>query len=63
MKILKAKIEAIEKTGAERVVTSNPGCYMQLLYAAHNFDTGWKVTHISQMLRESMDRGARNREK
>ena len=32
MKILEAKVAAIDKTGAERVVTSNPGCFMQLEY-------------------------------
>jgi Fe-S oxidoreductase len=50
MKILEAKVEAIEKTGAQRVITSNPGCHMQLLYARKRWGTGWNVSHISEIL-------------
>ncbi len=59
MKILEAKVVAIERTGAERVVTSNPGCFMQLLYAATQWGKSWKVTYLSEMLRLALDQGAR----
>jgi glycolate oxidase iron-sulfur subunit len=57
LKILEAKVAAIDKTGAERVVTSNPGCFMQLMYAASAWGTSWKVTYLSQMIRLALDRG------
>jgi len=56
MKILAAKVAAIESTGAQMVVTANPGCHMQLLYAAERLGTGWSVSHISQVLRRSLER-------
>ncbi|MFH0823273.1 MAG: (Fe-S)-binding protein, partial [Pseudomonadota bacterium] len=58
MKILEAKVEAIERTGAERVVTSNPGCHMQLRYAKDRGNKVWSLSHISQVLRLSLERGA-----
>lgn len=50
MKVLQAKVAAIDASGAERVVTSNPGCYLQLLYAGKHFGKSWHVSHISQVL-------------
>ena len=57
MKILAAKVEAIGKTGAQTVVSSNPGCLLQLEYAKRRFKADWEVTHISQILRRSLARG------
>ncbi len=57
MKILEAKVAAIDKTGAERVVTSNPGCFMQLDYARKNWKRDWSVSHICEILRLSLERG------
>ncbi len=54
MQILQAKVEAIDKTRADRVVTSNPGCLMQLLYAKRHWDKEWEVSYISQVLRRSI---------
>lgn len=54
MKILQAKIEAIGKTGAQRVITSNPGCLMQLEYGRKKWDQPWAVSHISQFLRNAL---------
>ena len=56
MKILEAKVAAIDKTGAERVITSNPGCFMQLHYAKKCWSRKWNVSHISDVLSLSMDR-------
>ena len=40
MKILEAKVAAIDKTGAERVITSNPGCFMQLAVCSEELGQG-----------------------
>lgn len=56
MKILAAKVEAIGKTGAQTVVSSNPGCLLQLEYAKRRFKADWEVVHISQILRRSLAR-------
>ncbi|MGO9569741.1 MAG: (Fe-S)-binding protein [Desulfomonilaceae bacterium] len=57
MKILEAKVAAIDKTGAERVVTSNPGCFMQLQFARKNWGKDWNLSHICEILRISLERG------
>jgi glycolate oxidase iron-sulfur subunit len=56
MKILEAKVAAIRQTGAQRVITSNPGCLMQLQYAGRHWGTGWNVSHISETLRAALRR-------
>jgi glycolate oxidase iron-sulfur subunit len=56
MKILEAKVARIRETGAQRVVTSNPGCLMQLSYGKKRWGQNWKVSHISEIMRLSMDR-------
>ena len=56
MKILAAKVEAIGKTGANTVVSSNPGCLLQLEYSKRRFKTDWEIVHISQILRRSLAR-------
>jgi glycolate oxidase iron-sulfur subunit len=56
MKILEAKLAAIDATGAHRVITSNPGCLMQLKYAQRHWGKPWKVSHISQVIRKSLER-------
>lgn len=62
MKILEAKTIAISKAAAQRVVTSNPGCLMQLKYAAEKWAQTWDVSHISQVLKVSLDRGSATHE-
>jgi glycolate oxidase iron-sulfur subunit len=54
MKILRSKIEAIGRTGAERVITSNPGCLMQLEYGRRKWGQGWTVSHISRFLKTAL---------
>ncbi len=54
MKILEAKVAAIAKTGAARVVTSNPGCLLQLMYGKARWGLEWEVSHISQVLRQAL---------
>ncbi len=57
MKILESKIEAIEKTQAQTVISSNPGCLMQLTYGASHWKKGWNVVHISEVLNRSLRAG------
>lgn len=54
MKILEAKLKAVAKTGADRVVTSNPGCLLQLMYGKKQWGLEWEVSHISQVLRRAL---------
>lgn len=55
MKILEAKVNAIAKTGADRVVTSNPGCLLQLMYGKKRWGLKWEVSHISQVLHRALE--------
>jgi glycolate oxidase iron-sulfur subunit len=55
MKILEAKIAAIGTTNPDRVITSNPGCYMQLQYGRKRWKGAWSLSHISQVLRRSLE--------
>ncbi len=48
MRILKMKLEDIERTGADYVVTANPGCQIQLTYGI-----GKRVYHIVELLAEA----------
>ncbi len=57
MKILQSKIEAIEKTKAQTVISSNPGCLMQLAYGATHWNKSWNVVHISEVLNRSLRAG------
>jgi glycolate oxidase iron-sulfur subunit len=57
MKILESKIDAIEKTQAKTVVSSNPGCLMQLNYGSGHWQKGWNVIHISEILNRSLIAG------
>ena len=61
MKILEAKITAIGDTSPDRVITSNPGCFMQLVYGRKRWNQKWGVLHISQILSESLKRGERTK--
>lgn len=55
MKILEAKVAAIGTTGAQLVITSNPGCLMQLQYGKTRWKTEWQVSHISEILVRSLE--------
>ncbi|HLA29022.1 MAG TPA: (Fe-S)-binding protein [Syntrophales bacterium] len=49
--ILDKKMESIKKTGAEVVVTSCPGCMIQLMDGVHRHRLSIDVMHISQLIR------------
>lgn len=57
MKILEAKVNAIERVRSTRVVTSNPGCLMQLELGRKRWNQDWEVSHTSQLLHRSLERG------
>jgi len=50
MKILKRKIDNIRATGAEWIVTGNPGCMIQLMYGIKKYNLNMKVIHPVSLL-------------
>jgi glycolate oxidase iron-sulfur subunit len=56
-KILFRKVDNVGRTGAEYLVTSNPGCLLQLKAALVNRTPEIKVIHISELLMMSVEEG------
>lgn len=54
MKILDRKMENIRKTGAEIVLTGNPGCMRQIEYGAERFNVIAKVVHPATLLNNAI---------
>ncbi len=52
-RILARKMETIAATGAEQVVTANPGCMMQLQRELHMKGDSGKVQHVVDLLDEA----------
>ncbi|MGH9937720.1 MAG: heterodisulfide reductase-related iron-sulfur binding cluster, partial [Blastocatellia bacterium] len=50
------KIGKVKATGADTLVTANPGCHMQLGAGARMFNAGCRVAHIVELLDESYRR-------
>jgi glycolate oxidase iron-sulfur subunit len=50
MKILKRKMDNIRATGAEWIVTGNPGCMIQLMYGIKKYELDLKVVHPVSLL-------------
>ncbi len=50
MKILERKITNIQEAGAEKVITSNPGCIGQINYGLKRRDLDIKVEHLATYL-------------
>jgi glycolate oxidase iron-sulfur subunit len=48
--ILKMKMNDIERTGAETVVTSNPGCQIQIQKGIDKYLPNLEVKHICEIL-------------
>ena len=59
-KILKDKIDAVESTKAEAVVTPNPGCMMQIGAGLIIHDRDTEVFHPVELLAESYRRAEKN---
>jgi len=50
MALLGKKMEAAGATGAEVIVTANPGCMLQLAAGVRKFGKGQRVAHVVEML-------------
>ena len=53
MSILRSKMESVNRTGAETIVTANPGCMLQLEAGARLYGHGQRVAHVVEILDES----------
>jgi glycolate oxidase iron-sulfur subunit len=53
MALLEKKMEAIQATGADRIVTANPGCMLQLRVGADRWGRGQRVSHVVEILDEA----------
>ncbi len=53
MALLEKKMEAIQATGADRIVTANPGCMLQLRVGADRWGRGQQVSHVVEILDEA----------
>ncbi len=53
--ILQRKMNNVTETGAQILLTSCPGCMVQLSYGARKFKTPVQVKHIVELLDESME--------
>lgn len=51
--LLSDKVGKIKATGAEVLVTANPGCHMQLAAGLHRVDADCRVTHVIELVDES----------
>jgi glycolate oxidase iron-sulfur subunit len=50
MELLKEKMELARSTGAQTIVTANPGCILQLRAGAEMCGTGQEVVHVVELL-------------
>jgi len=48
--LLRKKMDAVNATGAECIVTANPGCMLQLTAGVRKFGRGQKVMHVVEVL-------------
>jgi glycolate oxidase iron-sulfur subunit len=53
MQILKSKMDYVNMTGAEVIVTANPGCMLQLKAGAALHGKGQRVAHVVEILDEA----------
>jgi len=53
MALLEKKMEAVNETGAERIVTANPGCMLQLRAGVERWGRGQRVSHVVEILDEA----------
>jgi glycolate oxidase iron-sulfur subunit len=53
MALLEKKMAAINATGADRIVTANPGCMLQLHAGVERWGRGQQVSHVIEILDEA----------
>ncbi len=51
--VLRRKMESVKLTGANLIVTANPGCMLQLSAGARLYGNGQKVAHVVEVLDEA----------
>jgi glycolate oxidase iron-sulfur subunit len=51
--ILQKKMETINQTRADLIVTANPGCMLQLAAGAHLYGKNQRVMHVVEVLDEA----------
>lgn len=56
MSLLEKKMKAVNSTGAEAIVTANPGCMLQLRTGVTLHGKGQRVAHVVEMLDEAYSR-------
>jgi glycolate oxidase iron-sulfur subunit len=54
-RVLSRKVQNVLKTGAEYLVTSNPGCLLQLKKALSEVEPQVKVIHLTELLQMSLN--------
>jgi glycolate oxidase iron-sulfur subunit len=54
MELLAAKMKNAAGTGAEVIVTANPGCLLQMRAGVEMYKTGQKVLHVMELLDQMM---------
>lgn len=54
MKILERKMENIKNSGADVVITGNPGCLQQIKYGADKFNVNVKVLHTVTLIKKAL---------
>jgi glycolate oxidase iron-sulfur subunit len=55
MELLVEKMKSAAGTGAEVIVTANPGCLLQMRAGAEMHKTGQRVLHVMELLDQTMD--------
>jgi glycolate oxidase iron-sulfur subunit len=53
MALLRKKMDAVNATGAQAIVTANPGCMLQLRAGVRKFGQGQRVAHVVEILDEA----------
>ena len=53
IRVLERKMNNIRSSGAEYVVTGNPGCMIQLMYGARKYDVPVKILHPVSLLNKA----------
>ena len=53
MSLLEEKMRMIESTGADTIVTANPGCMLQLQAGSRNLRDPLPVMHVVELLDEA----------
>ncbi len=53
MALLEKKMAAVNATGADRIVTANPGCMLQLRAGVERWGRGQRVSHVIEILDEA----------